>query len=167
VASEAASLAGHLGLDNLCWIYDNNHITIEGNTTLAFTETSRAIHGVWLECDAVGDANDIDRIEKALEIFRNTKGRPHSSSWTATSAMDHPTNRTAPQRHGEPLGDEEVRLTKRSYGWPENESFSSRWRLRSTSRPASARVAPVHEASGRNWSLRINRSTRSWRKKSS
>src|ERR1700757_5003875 len=77
VASEAASLAGHLGLDNLCWVYDNNHITIEGNTQLAFTEDVAArFLGYGWNVLRVGDANDIERIEHALEIFRKTQGRP-------------------------------------------------------------------------------------------
>src|SRR5439155_938876 len=77
VASEAASLAGHLGLDNLCWIYDNNHITIEGDTRLAFTEDVAArFLGYGWNVQRVGDANDMDRIEHALEVFRQTKGRP-------------------------------------------------------------------------------------------
>src|SRR6202011_5363090 len=77
VSAEAASRAGHLGLDNLCWIYDNNHITIEGNTRIAFTEDvqTRFIAYGW-NVLRVGDANDIQRIEQALEIFRKTKGRP-------------------------------------------------------------------------------------------
>src|SRR6201998_1812461 len=77
VASEAASLAGHLGLDNLCWIYDNNHITIEGSTRIAFTEdvAGRFLASGWNGV-RVGDANDIDRIEQALQIFQRTKGRP-------------------------------------------------------------------------------------------
>jgi len=77
VASEAASLAGHLGLDNLCWIYDNNHITIEGSTRLAFTEdvAARFLSYGW-DVLRVGDANDMDRIEHALEVFGQTKGRP-------------------------------------------------------------------------------------------
>ena len=74
VASEAASLAGHLGLDNLCWIYDNNHITIEGNTQLAFTEDVAArFLGYGWNVLRVGDANDIDRIETRLPVFRKTK----------------------------------------------------------------------------------------------
>ena len=77
VSSEAASLAGHLGLDNLCWIYDNNHITIEGNTRIAFTEDIAArFMGYGWNVLRVGDANDIDRIEQALDIFQKTKGRP-------------------------------------------------------------------------------------------
>src|SRR6186713_1955736 len=77
VASEAASLAGHLGLDNLCWIYDNNHITIEGSTSLAFTEDVAArFLGYGWNVLRVGDANDLDRIEQALHTFRKTQGRP-------------------------------------------------------------------------------------------
>ena len=77
VGSEAASLAGHLGLDNLCWVYDNNHITIEGNTRITFTEDIAArFLGYGWNVLRVGDANDIDRIQHALEIFRQTKGRP-------------------------------------------------------------------------------------------
>src|SRR4026207_1439386 len=77
VASEAASLAGHLGLDNLCWVYDNNHITIEGDTRLAFTEdvAARFLSYGW-NVLRVADANDIDRIEHAIHVFRKTKGRP-------------------------------------------------------------------------------------------
>ena len=77
VGSEAASLAGHLRLDNLCWVYDNNHITIEGSTEIAFTEdvTARFVAYQW-NVLRVGDANDIDRIEQALLTFRRTKGRP-------------------------------------------------------------------------------------------
>ena len=77
VASEAASLAGHLALDNLCWIYDNNHITIEGNTRITFTEDIAArFLGYGWNVLRVGDANDIDRIEHALHVFHQTKGRP-------------------------------------------------------------------------------------------
>src|SRR5262252_3434690 len=77
VGSEAASLAGHLGLDNLCWIYDNNHITIEGSTSLAFTEdVATRFLGYGWNILRVGDANDLDRIQLALGVFRETKGRP-------------------------------------------------------------------------------------------
>ena len=78
VGSEAASLAAHLGLENLCWIYDNNHITIEGSTRLAFTEdvTARFLGYGWNVLRVGERANDTDRIEHALEVFRNTKGRP-------------------------------------------------------------------------------------------
>jgi len=77
VGSEAASLAGHLGLDNLCWIYDNNHITIEGSTSLAFTEdVATRFLGYGWNILRVGDANDLDRIQQALDVFRKTEGRP-------------------------------------------------------------------------------------------
>src|SRR5579872_5951626 len=77
VASEAASVAAHLGLDNLCWIYDNNHITIEGNTRIAFSEDVAArFLGYGWNVLRVGDANDTDRIQHALDVFHQTKGRP-------------------------------------------------------------------------------------------
>jgi transketolase len=124
VASEAASLAGHLGLDNLCWIYDNNHITIEGQTSLAFTEdvATRFLAYGW-NVLRVGDANDIDRIQHALSVFRTTKGRPTFIILDSHIGYGSPHKQDTSAAHGEPLGDEEVRLTKRSYGWPEGAQF--------------------------------------------
>ncbi|OLE64559.1 MAG: transketolase [Acidobacteria bacterium 13_1_20CM_2_68_14] len=124
VASEAASLAGHLGLDNLCWVYDNNHITIEGPTSLAFTEdvATRFLAYGW-NVLRVGDANDIDRIEQALDVFRKTKGRPSLIILDSHIGYGSPHKHDTAAAHGEPLGDEEVRLTKRSYGWPEEARF--------------------------------------------
>jgi transketolase len=124
VASEAASLAGHLGLDNLCWIYDNNHITIEGNTRLAFTEdvAARFLAYGW-NVLRVGDANDTDRIEHALEVFRKTKDRPTFIVLDSHIGYGSPNRQDTAEAHGEPLGEEECRLTKRSYGWPEDAKF--------------------------------------------
>ena len=124
VGSEAASLAGHLGLDNLCWIYDNNHITIEGNTRLAFTEdvAGRFLAYGW-NVLRVSDANDIGRIEEALNTFRKTKGRPTFIVLDSHIGYGSPNKQDTAAAHGEPLGDEEVRLTKRSYGWPQEEKF--------------------------------------------
>jgi len=124
VASEAASLAGHLGLDNLCWVYDNNHITIEGQTSLAFTEdvAGRFLAYGW-NVLRVGDANDLDRIEHALSVFRTTKGRPTFIVLDSHIGYGSPHKQDTAAAHGEPLGDEEVRLTKRSYGWPEGAQF--------------------------------------------
>jgi transketolase len=124
VASEAASLAGHLGLDNLCWVYDNNHITIEGNTKLAFTEdvTTRFLAYGW-NVLRVGDANDIDRIEQAFGTFRKTKGRPTFIVLDSHIGYGAPHKQDTPAAHGEPLGEEEVRLAKRSYAWPEDKTF--------------------------------------------
>jgi transketolase len=124
IASEAASLAGHLGLDNLCWIYDNNHITIEGSTRLAFTEdiAARFLAYGW-NVLRVGDANDVERIEHALNIFRQTKGRPTFIILDSHIGYGSPNKHDTADAHGEALGEEEIRLTKRSYGWPENEKF--------------------------------------------
>jgi transketolase len=124
IGSEAASLAGHLGLDNLCWIYDNNHITIEGNTKLAFTEdvAARFLAYGW-NVLRVGDANDIERIEHALDIFRETKGRPTFIVLDSHIGYGSPNKQDTAAAHGEPLGDDEIRLVKRSYEWPEDEKF--------------------------------------------
>jgi transketolase len=124
VASEAASLAGHLGLDNLCWVYDNNHITIEGDTGITFTEDIAArFLGYGWNVLRVGDANDIARIEHALEIFRGTTGRPTFIILDSHIGYGAPHKQDTAAAHGEPLGEEEVRLTKRSYGWPEDAKF--------------------------------------------
>jgi len=124
VASEAASLAGHLGLDNLCWVYDNNHITIEGSTRLAFTEdvAARFLAYGW-NVLRVSDANDLDRMEDALDIFRRTKERPSFIVLDTHIGYGSPHKQDTAAAHGEPLGEEEVRLTKRSYGWPEDAKF--------------------------------------------
>ena len=124
ISSEAASLAGHLGLDNLCWIFDNNHITIEGNTKIAFTEdvAARFLAYGW-NVLRVGDANDVDRIERALEVFRKTKGRPTFIVLDSHIGYGSPHKQDTAEAHGEPLGEDEVRLAKRSYGWPEDAKF--------------------------------------------
>ena len=124
VGSEAASLAGHLGLDNLCWIYDNNHITIEGSTSLAFSEdvATRFLAYGW-NVLRVGDANDLDRIQHALGVFRETKGRPTLIILDSHIGYGSPHKHDTAAAHGEPLGDAEVRLAKQSYGWPEDAQF--------------------------------------------
>jgi transketolase len=124
IASEAASLAAHLGLDNLCWIYDNNHITIEGNTRITFTEdVATRFLGYGWNVLRVGDANDLDRIEQALKVFRQTKGRPTFIILDSHIGYGSPHKQDTAAAHGEPLGEEEVRLCKRSYGWPEDAKF--------------------------------------------
>ena len=124
VGSEAASLAGHLGLDELCWIYDNNHITIEGNTRITFTEDVAArFLGYRWNVLRVGDANDLPRIEDALAVFRKTKGRPTLIILDSHIGYGSPHKIDTAAAHGEPLGEEEVRLTKRAYGWPEDAQF--------------------------------------------
>jgi transketolase len=123
VAAEAASLAGHLKLSNLCWIYDSNHISIEGGTDLAFDED------VGLRFQAYGwnvihldDANDTAAFAKAIETFKATSDRPtfivvHSViGWGSPKAGSE-------KAHGEPLGEDNVRATKKAYGWPEDQDF--------------------------------------------
>jgi transketolase len=124
VASEAASLAGHLGLDNLCWIYDNNHITIEGQTRITFTEDveARFLAYGW-NVLRVGDANDIERIEHALDIFHETNDRPTFIVLDSHIGYGSPNRQDTAAAHGEPLGDDEIRLAKKFYGWPEDAKF--------------------------------------------
>jgi transketolase len=124
IASEAASLAAHLGLDNLCWIYDNNHITIEGNTSITFTEdvAARFVAYGW-NVLRVHDANDVDGIEGAIGAFRKTKGKPTLIVLDSHIGYGSPNKQDTAAAHGEPLGDDEVRLVKRAYGWPEDAKF--------------------------------------------
>src|SRR5579864_6423356 len=124
ISSEAASLAGHLRLSNLCWIYDNNHITIEGNTSLAFTEdvATRFIGYGW-NVTRVGDANDQEMLARAFRVFKATNDRPTLIIVDSHIAYGAPTKQDTSAAHGEPLGEEEIRATKRAYGWPEEEKF--------------------------------------------
>jgi transketolase len=124
VGSEAASLAGHLQLDDLCWIYDNNHITIEGKTSITFTEdvAARFLAYRW-NVLRVGDANDLARIEDALAVFRKTTDRPTLIILDSHIGYGAPHKVDTAAAHGEPLGDDEVKLAKRAYGWPEDAKF--------------------------------------------
>jgi transketolase len=124
VASEAASLAGHLRLDNLCWIYDNNHITIEGSTSITFTEdVACRFQSYGWNVLRVGNANDIELIENALNVFRKTKDRPTFIILDSHIGYGAPHKHDTASAHGEPLGEDEVRLAKRFYGWPEDAKF--------------------------------------------
>jgi transketolase len=124
ISGEAASLAGHLQLSNLCWIYDNNHITIEGHTALAFSEdvASRFLGYEW-NVLRVGDANDLELLERAFKTFHNTTDRPTLIIVDSHIAYGAPNKQDTSAAHGEPLGEEEIRLTKRRYGWPEDAKF--------------------------------------------
>jgi transketolase len=124
ISSEAASLAGHLGLDNLAWIYDNNRITIEGKTSITFTEdVACRFLGYGWNVLRVGDANDTGLIENALHVFKKTKGRPTLIILDSHIGYGSPHKHDTAEAHGEPLGEEEVRLAKRFYGWPEDAKF--------------------------------------------
>ncbi len=124
VSSEAASIAGHLKLDNLCWIYDNNQITIDGKTHLAYDDdvAARFIGYGW-NVTRVGDANDTDLIATAFEEFKGEEGRPTLIIVDSHIGYGSPHKVDTSAAHGEPLGEEEVRETKRAYGWPEDAQF--------------------------------------------
>jgi transketolase len=124
ISGEAASLAGHLRLANLCWIYDNNRITIEGHTALAFTEdvATRFIGYGW-NVTRVGDANDLEMLARAFRTFQSTNDRPTLIIVDSHIGFGAPHKQDTSGAHGEPLGDEEVRLAKRNYGWPEDKTF--------------------------------------------
>jgi transketolase len=124
VASEAASLAGHLQLSNLCWIYDNNHITIDGPTSITFTENVAARFRAYRwNVVHVADANDTKAVADALADFKRTSDRPTLIIVDSHIAFGAPDKQDTSAAHGEPLGEEEVRLTKRAYGWPEDATF--------------------------------------------
>ncbi len=111
ISGEAASLAGHLQLDNLCWIYDNNKITIEGHTHLAFSEdvATRFIAYGW-NVTRVGDANDLAMLDRAFETFKNTTGRPTLIIVDSHIGYGAPTKQDTHAAHGEPLGEQEIKL---------------------------------------------------------
>ena len=124
VSSEAASLAGHLKLSNLCWIYDNNRVTLDGPASWSFSEDvmTRFIGYGW-NVTRVSDANDLDMLARAYQIFLNTKDRPTLIVVDSHIGYGSPHKQDSSEAHGEPLGEEEVRLTKRTYGWPEDAKF--------------------------------------------
>ncbi len=124
ITSEAASLAGHLMLGNLCWIYDSNRITIEGHTDLAFSDdvAARFLAYGW-NVHRVGDANDTGRIAHAIGTFRSTHDVPTLIIVESHIGFGAPHKHDTSAAHGEPLGVEEIRLAKRSYGWPEDAKF--------------------------------------------
>jgi len=124
VTSEAASLAGHLMLNNLCWIYDSNRITIEGHTDLAFSDDVAArFKGYGWNVEHVGDANDTERLSEAFEQFRATHDAPTLIVVDSHIGYGAPHKQDTAAAHGEALGVEEVRLAKRHYGWPEDAQF--------------------------------------------
>jgi transketolase len=124
VSSEAASLAGHLKLANLCWIYDCNHVTIEGHTDLAFTEdVATRFMGYGWEVARVSDPNDIELVERALKRFHDTTDRPTLIIVHSHIGYGAPHKQDTAAAHGEPLGAEEVRLTKEFFGFSPDESF--------------------------------------------
>ncbi|HET9791043.1 MAG TPA: transketolase, partial [Candidatus Angelobacter sp.] len=124
VSGEAASIAGHLALPNLCWIYDNNRITIEGKTDLAFSEdVGTRFLGYGWNVLHVSDANDLYMLERALKTANETKDRPTLIIVDSHIGYGAPNKQDTKEAHGEPLGEEEIRGAKRAYGWPEDAKF--------------------------------------------
>jgi transketolase len=124
VSGEAASIAGHLKLDNLCWVYDNNQITIDGRTHLAYDDdVPLRFEGYGWNIARVGDANDTEAIAAAFEEFRAEEARPTLIVVDSHIGWGSPHKQDTAAAHGEPLGEEEVRETKRAYGWPEDAQF--------------------------------------------
>jgi transketolase len=124
ISNEAASLAGHLQLSNLCWIYDDNHVSIEGSTQLAFTEdVVRRFEGYGWATHTVEDANDCEAFAAAVEQFLATTERPTLICVKSVIGYGSPHKQGTSKAHSDPLGEEEVRLTKRAYGWPEDAQF--------------------------------------------
>jgi len=124
ITSEAASLAGHLELSNLCWIYDNNKISIDGSTRLAFTEdVAGRFRAYGWHVAHVPDANDLEALEAAFRAFKSTESRPTLIIVDSHIAYGAPTKQDSADAHGSPLGEDEVRGAKRNYGWPEDEHF--------------------------------------------
>jgi transketolase len=124
VTSEAASIAGHLKLANLCWIYDNNTISIEGHTNLAFSEDVQTrFEGYGWNTLHVADANDTGALAKAIEVFKHTNDAPTLIVVDSVIGYGSPHKHNTSAAHGEPLGEDEIKLTKQFYGWDENSSF--------------------------------------------
>jgi len=124
ISSEAASMAGHLKLDNLCWIYDNNTISIEGHTELAFSEdVIKRFQAYGWHTVHVVDANDLQALSEALNTFKGNTGAPTLIVVDSVIGYGSPHKHNTAAAHGEPLGDEEIRLTKAAYGWPQDSSF--------------------------------------------
>jgi transketolase len=160
ISHEAASLAGHLKLSNLCWIYDDNHISIEGSTELAFTDDIvERFEGYGWAVRSVEDANDCEAFAAAVEQFLATNDRPTLIRVRSVIGYGSPHKQGTAKAHSDPLGEEEVKLTKRAYGWPEDaqflvpdgvkqrfaESFGARGRkLREAWEAASARYAEAY-----------------------
>lgn len=124
IGCEAASIAGHLKLNNLCWIYDDNHITIEGETDLAFSEdVARRFQGLGWNTIQVADANDLGALNAAVAGFQQCTDKPTIIIVRSIIGYGAPNKANTHGAHGAPLGDDEIRLTKKAYGWPENEQF--------------------------------------------
>src|SRR5207247_7153251 len=124
VACEAASLAGHLKLSNLCWIYDNNRVTLDGPAEWSFSEdVMTRFKGYGWNVAQVTDANDLDLLARGYDNFLKSKDRPTLIVVDSHIGYGSPHKQDSYEAHGEPLGEAEVKLVKKNYGWPEDETF--------------------------------------------
>ncbi len=124
VSNEAASIAGHLGLNNLIWFYDNNHITIEGHTSLAFSDdVATRFEGWHWNVQRVSDVNDLGLLDVAIKAAQREPDRPSLIIVDSHIGFGSPHRQDTKEAHGEALGEDEVRLTKIAYGWPPDEHF--------------------------------------------
>ena len=124
VAAEAASLAGHLKLSNLCWIYDHNSVTLDGPASWSYSDDAMTrFAGYGWNVTRVSDANDLEWLSRAFEFFAKTTDRPTLIVVDSHIGYGSPHKQDTNAAHGEPLGEEEVRLTKKFYGWPEDAKF--------------------------------------------
>ncbi len=124
ISGEAASLAGHLKLANLCWLYDDNSISIEGATSLTFSEdVAKRFEGYGWATHMVEDANDCEAVARAIEAFQATDDRPTLILIRSIIGYGSPHKEGTAKAHSDPLGEDEVKLTKRAYGWPEDAQF--------------------------------------------
>jgi transketolase len=152
VSSEAASLAGHLGLDNLIYLYDSNHISIEGSTDLAFTEDvgKRFVAYGWF-VQSVADGNDVEAISHAIQAAQPEKGRPSLIIVPTHIGYGSPNKQDTAEVHGAPLGEEEVKLTKQKLGWPLEPAFHVPVEVLAHCREAVDRGEHAEEA----WQMRL------------
>ncbi len=124
VVSEAASIAGHLKLSNLCWFYDDNKITIEGETELAFTEdVGRRFEGLGWNIVRIADVNDLEQVSAAIAAFKKCNDKPTLVIMRSIIGYGSPNKANSHSAHGAPLGEEEIKLTKAAYGWPVDAKF--------------------------------------------
>ena len=152
VASEAASLAGHLKLSNLCWIYDENHVTLDGLANVSFTEdVGKRFEGYGWNVEHVTDANDLQMLADAYNGFLKTKDRPTLIRVNSHIGYGSPHKQDTSAAHGEPLGEEEVRLVKKFYGWPEDAKFLVPDGVLEISKTGSASAAANSARSGRRF----------------
>ncbi len=141
VSNEAASVAGHLGLSNLIWFYDNNHITIEGSTSLAFSDdVATRFRGWHWNVLHISDVNDLDLVDVAIKAAQREPARPTLVIIDTHIGCGSPNRQDTKEAHGEALGVEEVRLTKIAYGWPPDCAV-----------PRPRRSEAVHGQGGRAW----------------